>query len=161
MKFKYIEPETEEGKEIYSIMERLIQKFHPELMEAKIALAWNFSWKPDKDGHLVLGKCKKAGDLEKSVPSPFDFIITLFKPFWEDPAVSQDQMCALLDHELCHATARYDDEGELLRDEKGNIMYRTRKHDVEDFIEIIERYGVHTPQLERLAFILRRLKVKE
>jgi len=158
MKFKYIEPESEEGKEMYSIMNLLIKKFHPELEKARIALAWNFSWKTDKDGHLTLGRCKKASDLDKSVPAPFDFVIILFKPFWADPAVSQDQRCALLDHELCHGAARHDSEGEILLDEKGNAMYRTKKHDVEDFIEIIERYGVHTPQLERLAFVLRQLK---
>lgn len=159
MKFKYIEPESEEGKEIYSIMDRLIKKFHPELQEARIALAWNFSWKPDKDGHLTLGRCKKASDLDKSVPAPFDFVIILFNPFWKDPAVAKDQRYALLDHELCHAAVRHGSEGEILRDEKDSVMYRTRGHDVEDFIEIIERYGVHTPQLERLAFILRRLKL--
>lgn len=158
MKFKYICPETREGKEMYSLMNKLINKFHPDLIETNIALAWNYTWKPDIDGHLTLGRCKKASDLDKVVPSPFDFIITLFHEFWHDSAVTNDQRCALLDHELCHAAVKLNNDGRVAKDEEDHVVCRIKRHDVEDFIDIIERYGVHTPQLERLAFTLRQLK---
>lgn len=156
--FKYIQPESDEGKKIYALMRELIDNYHTELKEAKIALAWNYIWKADIDGNLTLGKCKRASDLDRSVPYPFDFIIILLYKFWHDPNVNDMLRRALLDHELCHATTKIDNNGEPVRDDSGKIIYRSRRHEIEDFVVIVERYGTYVPQMEKLAFILRELK---
>lgn len=90
------------GRPIYRLLRELVQDHHPHLVNARIALAWCTSWKPDVDGRVVLGKCKKASDLDRELAA-YDFIILLKKSFWQDLAVTAEQRRALLDHELCHA----------------------------------------------------------
>lgn len=49
----------------YRIMEKLIADHHPQLKDAKIALAWRYGWKATTDGHTTLGQCKKGSDLDR------------------------------------------------------------------------------------------------
>lgn len=123
------------------------RRWHPHLNEARIALAWRKEWKEDKDGLLVLGKCKKTSDLEKEL-HPFDFIVLLNREMWE--ALDEEQRLALVDHELCHAQVTLDGT-EAKRDDRGRIVYRVRKHDVEEFREVVERHGLYKSDLEAFA----------
>jgi len=81
----------------------------------------------------------------------FDFIVLLRKVFWADARVTDWQRRALLDHELCHGALKLDVNGEPIEDERGRKVFRTRKHDVEEFSAIVERYGLWTGDLERMA----------
>lgn len=146
---------TDVGTPMYLLLAELVAKHHDHLREARIALAWAKSWKPDVDGRLVLGKCKKASDLDRELAA-FDFIILLNKGFWLDFEVSDAQRRALLDHELCHAERAYDQLGEPIIDERGRHVYRIRKHDIEEFAAIVERHGCYKRDLEVFADSLRR-----
>jgi hypothetical protein len=147
--YQLIDDESTAGQPIYKLMKELIASHHSELKDARIALAWCTSWKPDRDGRVTLGKCTKATDLHREL-APFDFIILLKKSFWEDESTQQVQRVALLDHELCHAAVSFDDRtGEPVYDERGRKVYRTRKHDIEEFEEIGERYGCWKRDIER------------
>jgi len=157
--YKLIARDTEAGKSMYPMLNKLIEQHHTELTNARVALAWNTSWKADVDGRVKLGKCKKASDLDRELAA-FDFVVLLQAEFWQNAAVTDDQRRALLDHELCHATVRLDRDGEPMRDERGRTVYRTRKHDIEEFTEIIERHGCYKRDLERFASALRRAKQK-
>jgi hypothetical protein len=143
------------GHPMYALLDRLVDAHHEDLRQARLALAWCTSWKPDVDGRVTLGKCKKASDLDRELAA-FDFIILLRRAFWTDIRVTDAQREALLDHELCHAALKYDDKGEPLEDERGRRVYRVRKHDIEEFTEIVARHGCYKADLERFASALRR-----
>lgn len=151
--YKLIPPTTDQGKGIYAMVKRAVEKWHDELTGARIALAWALNWKPDSDGITKLGKMKKAADLDREL-APFDFVMLLRQEWWEDKAVTEAQRLALVDHELCHATVRYDRQGDPLKDERGRTIYRMRRHDIEEFSEIIARHGVYKRSLEVAAHAL-------
>ena len=141
---------------MYALLDELVQAHHEELREARIALAWALRWKPDTDGITKLGQCKKASELDRQLHD-FDFVILLKRSFWIDERVTDEQRAALLDHELCHGRLQRDRETNLpKRDGAGRLLYRIRKHDVEEFREIVERHGTWKGDLEAFAGSLRR-----
>jgi hypothetical protein len=154
--YELLQPDSTIGEPVYRLLRELVAANHEHLKDARIALAWCTSWKPDVDGRVTLGKCQKATDISREL-APFDFIILLKKSFWQDVAVTPEQRRALLDHELCHAGVRYDERtGEPVYDERGRKVYRTVRHDVEEFSAIVERYGVWKRDLETFAAALNR-----
>ena len=153
--YELIPPDSVIGHPMYVLLHRLIEAHHEDLSRARVALAWCTSWKPDVDGRVTLGKCKKASDLDRELAA-FDFIVLLRRAFWTDLRVTDLQRTALLDHELCHAALKYDDKGEPMEDERGRLVYRVRKHDIEEFTVIVERHGLYKADLERFAVALRR-----
>lgn len=126
-----------------------MRKFHEEIDEASIALAWRTEFRPDKDGHLVLGQCIKVTDLQKEF-SVYDFIILLNREVWEDAQFTEEKRRALVDHELCHAAGSFDAHGKKY-DERGRRVFRSRKHDIEEFVAIALRHGCYKRDLEVFA----------
>jgi hypothetical protein len=155
--YRLLYPASDEGRPLYALLAELVELHHEDLREARIAIAWCTSWKPDVDGIVTLGKCKKASDLDRELAA-WDFIILLRAAFWRDPQVTDHQRRALLDHELEHATLKYDARGEPVEDERGRKVYRTRKHSIEDFTSIVERYGCYRSDLEQFARALDRAR---
>src|SRR3990167_4639918 len=100
--YELIAPRSHSGEPMYQLLFAELGAHHGHLKEARITLAWNTSWKPDVDGRVTLGKCKKASDLDREL-ADYDFVILLRRDFWESPIVSDAQRLALLDHELMHA----------------------------------------------------------
>lgn len=137
------------GAAMYERLCSIIDTHHTELsrMNVRVALAWCTSWKPDVDGRVILGKCKKASDLDREL-YPFDFVILLNQDFWLNPRVSDVQRQALLDHELCHAAIAYDEDGDPKVDARGRTVYRIRKHDLEEFSDIASRHGCWKRDIE-------------
>lgn len=135
--------------EPYQVMFRM-RAHHPHLEEAHIAVAWRKRLKPDADGLLVLGKCVKASDLQRELVD-YDFVILLNREVWDDPEFTTDKKEALVDHELCHAAVATDKDGARRRDTRGRTVWRTRKHDIEEFHAIIRRHGCYKHDLERFA----------
>ena len=153
--YQLIDKGTDIGKVMYRMLRELVQEHHAEIRDARIALAWNSAWKRDVDGRHTLGKCKKASDLDRELAS-FDFIVILHKDFWTNPTTTDAHRRALLDHELCHASVRVDRHGEPIVDERGRVVFRTRKHDLEEFACIAERHGCWKRDIESFAQALRR-----
>lgn len=145
--------------EPYRILAEMMQ-YHDEIQHAKIALAWRKKLKADKDGHLLLGKCLKVSDREKAVHvlSRFDFIIILNREVWMDLKFTSEKKCALMDHELCHAAPVLGKDLEPKYDEHGRTIYRSRKHDIEEFRCIVERHGCYKRDLEEFAQALLKKK---
>jgi len=142
----------------YARLDKLVEAHHDELRDARIALAWCTSWRADPDGRQTLGRCKKATALDRELMA-WDFVILLQQEFWQSEFVTDDQRDALLDHELCHATVKEDPfSGDPLRDDRGRIVYRLRKHDLEEFAAIASRYGTWKRDLELFAQALARGK---
>lgn len=154
--FLLIPEQDAQGKipEPYVLLKDVRDLHHGDIKQARIALAWRLRTNADKDGHIVLGKCIKVSDLYREY-ADYDFIITLNKEFWEEPTVTKEQRIALLDHECCHAAPTYNDEtGEHEVDERGRYMFRSRKHDVEEFYEIVQRNGLWKRNLIEFAKVL-------
>jgi hypothetical protein len=153
--YQLIPRESEYGKGMYRQLVTLVNDHHEDLREARIVLAWCLSWKADIDGHVTIGICRKASDLDREL-IPYDLIILLSRTFWQSLDVTDEQRTALLDHELCHATVKIDKTGEPMVDERGRKVFRIRKHDLEEFAAIVERHGLYKRDLEQFAAALRR-----
>ena len=85
--------------------------------------------KADAD-KLVLGECEKVQAKNKWAIN-YDFTITLFKK--NLVGLSADQIRIVMFHELLHVGIEPGPEGDEI--------YSVRKHDLEDFKLIIDKYG--------------------
>ena len=81
-------------------------------------------------GKTIYGECEKIPDKYKWI-IPYDFTITIFEPNVE--RFTEEQMRILLLHELMHIGIESDGNEE---------KYFIVPHDVEDFKEILNKYGV-------------------
>ena len=113
--------------EPYAVLDEMRGKWHRDIAEANIALAWRENLEADKDGHIVLGKCVKASDLQREL-AEYDFVILLNHDVWGE--FSDAQRRALVDHELSHAAPSMDEDNVIKRDERGRPVWRTRAHDI-------------------------------
>lgn len=154
--YQLIDRESKVGQPIYAMLQTIIEEHHEDLADAHIALAWALGWKADRDGRMKLGMCRKASDLDREL-SAHDFVILIHRPFWYREEVNDHQRRALLDHELSHAAVSYDERsGEPVYDERGRKVYRTRKHDLEEFTSIVDRYGCYKSDIQSFYAALRR-----
>lgn len=86
--------------------------------------------KKTEKGSLVQGQCEKIADKYKW-GIPCDMTITIFEP--NIIGFTEEQLRILIFHELLHIKIGYD---------KNNTeVYGTKPHDLEDFKEIINRFG--------------------
>lgn len=141
---------------LYEMLNDLVGEQHHHLIDARIALAWRFGWKEDKDGRLKLGQAKKLSDLDREFRTgageEIDLVILLNYEVWNRGDFTCEQQLALIDHELCHFQFSKDDEtGEPKMDVRGRLIYRLRGHDVEEFTEIVARHGIWRHDLEKFA----------
>jgi hypothetical protein len=55
-----------------------------------------------------------------------------------------------------HAACVYDEQGRIKVDERGRTCYRVRKHDLEEFADIVTRHGCYKRDIEDFAQALAR-----
>jgi hypothetical protein len=140
----------------YDIMDALIGAHHEHLLSAEIAIAWRVGWKADKDGIVRLGQVRKASELDKELHA-YDFVILLNQEAWD--VMPLEKKRAVMDHELSHCQACYDEYGEQNTDENGRLLWRTRKHDISEFTAVVQRHGCYRNEIEE--FVKRALEAKE
>lgn len=115
------------------VAERLISK-KPELAYIKdssvkvIYLESDAAKKADKD-KVILGECERVQSKNQWAIDA-DFTITVYTP--NIIGMSRKQIEILLFHELLHIGIDWNDNGEC---------FYVRKHDLEDFKIIIDKYG--------------------
>lgn len=139
-----------EANEAYKLLDEVRAKWHEDMYGAKIALAYRKRLKRDKDSILMLGRCLKVSDLQKEF-APFDFIIILNRDVWMEPGFDKKKKLALIDHEMCHAALSLDRDLERKNDEKGRMVYRLRRHDIEEFRSVVEHHGCYKQDLVKFA----------
>jgi hypothetical protein len=125
---------SEASSEVIHIAERLIDKHHPHLRDAKIGFVFQDP-APSSGGRDVLGKAQKVTSLMQ-VYLNYDFIIVLAEI--EFIALSTERRVALIDHQLCHLA-------------KEDGMYKLRGHDIEEFHAVIQRHGFWNADLLRIS----------
>jgi hypothetical protein len=111
-----------------------------------------------KHGRRILGMCyanpKVQGDLsplfddmlERLLGRIPDFLIVLDMEYWTEASPLQREI--LCHHELLHASQAKDLFGAPRFDRDGNPVWALRGHDVEEFNDVVRRYGVHSEDVE-------------
>lgn len=117
-------------EEIVDLAGEIIEAYHPDLTEAAIGFLFR-SEAGDSLGREIWGQAQKV-PAKLSPLLDLDFLIWIAKDIWY--SLSNHQKRALIDHELCHCKVDGDKTS-------------MRGHDVEEFREIIERYGLWRPDL--------------
>lgn len=76
-----------------------------------------------------------------------DFLIVLDGEFWKDATDHEREI--LVYHELCHITPSIDAMGATRFSKETGLMVLTlRSHDVEEFADVVRRYGAYSRDLE-------------
>ena len=119
---------TKAPQQVLDLVKEIIDLYHEPLQEARIGVLMRDT-APSSGGMVTYGKAKKVSGENRAL-IPYDFIIWFAKPIWAE--LNLFQRHALADHELCHCI--YD-----------NGDCSIRKHDFEEFHDIIERYGFWKP----------------
>jgi hypothetical protein len=91
------------------------------------------------DKSTYLGKCSLATGKWKYLIDK-EFVIEVWEKWWEGATDSQKE--ALLFHELSHIDYKDNDDGE--------VTWRIKDHDVEEFNEVAKRYGDWNGELTAL-----------
>lgn len=117
------------------IAEELIDQ-EPELVfikRSKARIAYLSSDAPKKSADFAtLGECEKVQSKNQWAMA-YDYTITVFEKNTQH--MDQDQLRVLIFHELLHIDILYDKE-------TGGETYGLRKHDLQDFKTIVDRFGV-------------------
>lgn len=126
-----------EAKDVEEVAKKLISgsKYLKEnkVDEAKIYYLFKMDDAPYK------GKCSLASGKWKYLTST-DFVIEINKMDWEE----LDEMArkALVFHELCHITYK--------EDKAGNLKWKVKEHDIEEFLMVAEIYKDWREELTQL-----------
>ena len=120
---------------VLDIVRRLIDLYHEPLKDARIGVIMR-SEAPVTGGRITYGKAERVS-AKAQVHVPYDFIIWLANDGYQSLAPLQRE--ALIDHELCHCQWDMDTGASI------------RPHDVEEFTEILQRYGYWWPHAEEFA----------
>lgn len=117
---------------VLATAQELIALYHPRLAEANIGFVFR-SEPAASGGKDVIAHVGKV-PLQLSPYIDLDYLIWIVEDSWNSFSESQRQ--ALLDHELYHCVPKAD----------GTFGLRSA-HDVEEFIPILERYGLWNSDL--------------
>ena len=161
---EFISPEKDADgvpqNKYYLLMKQIIGESHEELNMAKIALWWRLNWKPDRNGRMTLAQAKILTDFERDLcDGEYDLAIFLNYEWFMETA-TEHQKKAVLDHELWHFQPVLSD-GEIRMDSEGRVCYCVRQHTVQEFPEVIEKYGLYTDSLRKIAEALAVVEDKE
>lgn len=112
------------------------------IKDSRVKITYLESDSTKKDGRerLVLGECEKVAAKNRWAITS-DFTITLFRN--NLVGLSEEQIKTVIFHELLHVGIEPGADGEE--------TYSVRKHDLEDFKEIIDRYGTDWASAARKA----------
>lgn len=130
--------------EAREILEEIRTAHHDELDGAVIELLWILAPRTRK-GRRVLGTCQVAPEKLYRLAG-VEIVVELDHDWWQ--RADDKAKRYLVDHELCHAGPKIDDEsGEQVQDLSGRKLWVSLPHDLEDFAGPIARWGVQ-PDLE-------------
>ena len=108
-----------------------------EARNAKIVYLFNVSEKAS-----CAGQIQSPGGTWKFL-SNYNYVLWVHKPTWN--TLNENQRKALVYHELCHIshTAKKD----------GSVKFKLKKHDLEEFLDVVKSFGFWTPVLKELEKI--------
>lgn len=139
----------------------LYNERHRHLADAAIGWLWTTAENRNRDKH-VAGECRLIGPAQAKwsramadfqlrgwfgfVP---DFLVTISAPYAQ---LADDwAFCALIEHELCHAAQDIDGFGMPRFNRDGLPIFRLIGHDVEQFNDVVARYGAHAADVAEMV----------
>jgi hypothetical protein len=141
------------------------------LVEAKIAVLWT-NRERVKDGLMTLGMAQlyRASGDKWTAGVGQQQVLRWFSSWWDDPqdpfpdfvlyfyapavaAMNDPTACALFAHELRHCAQKRDRWGEPMFDENGDPVFAIQGHDVEQFVSVVEDFGIEAAGQAGLAFV--------
>ncbi len=141
-----------DSDEIRTIGEMIVRRKLMDLDDGELLI--DYRWKK-KGGHsggnAVLGKCIRLTGLTRYLSLGAHFCVWLAADHCRDNKFTDEQLEALVFHELCHI------EREQPEDEDEPVVYRTVGHDTELFFAELELYGAWKQDLQRLTEVVRQL----
>ena len=126
-------PESEKypvARQPKAIADAIIPVLHAHLKEARIAFLFRKEMK--KHGRTVWGKATRPGAKWRTL-SGLDYVVEFNWSMWVN--LTRRERVRLVDHELEHCA-------EVENEQTGAMEFGTRNHDVEEFTEIIRRWGI-------------------
>ena len=142
----------------YEFVDWVIANHLPDLIDVRIGICWHHNMKPDTDGRIELGICRLVGDPARQQCS-LDVNIILNQEWWHHNATSDEMRKALFMHQMMHIGVRKDDNGDVKKDELGRVRLYNRKHNVEEFREVIQEYGLYVDDLSRTYDVMRQAEL--
>lgn len=139
----------------------LYNPHHEHLAEASIGWVWTNALNMSR-GRRVVGEARLlSGESERWGKAMVDWQIRQW--FGHVPhflividanyALEADDsaFCALVEHELYHCAQAHDEFGNPKFAKSGEPIFAMRPHDVEEFVGVVERYGVTSPALAAMV----------
>jgi hypothetical protein len=130
----------------YMMIRAIIAGNLPDLVDVEIAVAYHNNMNADADGKVDLGKVQLLSDPARQICQK-DAIIIINETWWVHHTTSDEMRKAMIHHQLMHIGVRKDDSGEVKKDEKGRVRLYTRKHNIEEFREVIQEHGLYVDDL--------------
>lgn len=138
----------------YSFIDWLVANHLPDLVDVRFGVSWHNNMKPDSDGRTELGMSRLVGDPARQQCS-LDVNIILNQEWWHHNATTDEMRKAMLHHQLMHVGVRKDDNGDVKTDELNRPRLYNRKHNVEEFREVISAHGMYVDELAQTYRIMR------
>lgn len=132
---------------------------HEDIRNGGADIGWLFRiTEKIKHGRRILGMCYSNPKVQGDLSPLFDdlltrllgripnFLIVLDYEWWCEASPLQREI--LCHHELLHASQAKDIFGAPKFDRDGNPVWALRAHDLEEFNDVVRRYGVHSEDVE-------------
>ena len=148
-KWDLVDRETPEGRQALDMIEHVTNTWKDDLIDARIGAAWFIGRKPT-NGHLLLGRMKVYGELERK-QLDLDGQVQLNRDWWTWLGNTDEARLALVHHELCHMTQKLDSDGDQEVDGHGGLLWRKVRHDLEDFRAVVQVHGLWMPDVAAFA----------
>jgi hypothetical protein len=138
----------------------LANERHQHLVDAKLGVLWTNAINVSKMRHVLgtaeipqtMGGAWKRGRAEQQMREWFqfvpDFVLTFYAP--ECRLLSDRSFCALVEHELCHCAQAEDQYGAPKFGRMGEPIFAIRGHDVEEFTDVVARYGPTSSDVQEM-----------
>lgn len=139
-----------EAETAAQIANGLIPNYHPELVEARIMYI-HVDKVGSKNGREVWGKAKKLSGIFEWYAEK-DFLLEIAEDKWNE--LNATQRTALVDHLLEHCTGEEDDETHKMK-------WRIRDPEVQEFSNILQRYGAWHTGLVGFISIAKEIQLDE
>lgn len=134
---------------------------HAHLQHAQIGALWT-TIPNGRAGRTIVGQAElgdpvamgkwRAGRAKQQIEEWFgvipDFILTFDASYASQ--CSDDEWCALVEHELYHCGQERDEWGAPKFRKSGEPAFTMRGHDVEEFVGVVRRYGADTAGIREL-----------
>lgn len=123
------------------VLDKVITQYYSDLLNTKFKLVFDMKEIPTK-----LGSIRRVSEREKCSGIDADLMLIVAGVWWNKTENASKE--ALIDHELAHV--------EYVIKEDGSKQYKMRKHDIEEFLSVVERHGAWTIQLHMFNEVLRK-----